>query len=291
MHLLSNQPSTNVFLNSILDSEQNDQNLEPQFIRIRSNNTSYCYLDITDGTYIGSAKYNIGGTSNDIFTSGIHRLAMQSCSFNINSPNINIYNNTFVFTTNGVNKYTVTIPEGFYSATNGLAALVAALNGSGSGLTFSTTLIVDSNLYRLTSVGGNFSFLSTPESTGINRGRFCFGIRPNTPLSNFLVIGSVLMYYTRYIDVNSSALTQFAKLLPGGKDVSRTNLCRLFFPYNTTNNNGVFAIQAPLQWYNFNPGYAIQSVDISLTDEFGLPLYLPSYNYNFALQFILIIEK
>lgn len=267
------EKASGTLLKLVSDNVVTDIDLEPQYVRVRHNNSANSYLQIDSVDPSSNAYISTAGTG--FLQQKVRRFAVKSHSYFDNTANINPRNGTFIFMTGGT-QYTATVGPGFYpSAGSGINALLAALNAAGSGVTFAATQVTGSTYFSLNGTA-TFYFVG---GNGITNGTYSFGIPVGTAATAaaLLTIGPVLLYYTRWIDINSTALNQYSKLNNSSMNNSSTLLYRLFLPSQTTTTPGTQLTQTlsdPLRWINFNPSNDSKTVDIHLFDEFNQPLYL-----------------
>jgi hypothetical protein len=276
-----------VFLPPIQDSYQDDDVLEPQWIRIRSPNNGYTYLDFSHTQQSPDGTFFLASSNSSLFQQRIRRITWLGSFLDFLIPNVNPKNDTFVFTTTGSDSFTAVLADGFYNdPIASVTALVAALNAAGSPVTFSFTQLPNSVFFTITGTG-TFSFIG---GNGIINGQYLFGIQPNTPLATSLIIGPVLLYYTRYISFNSRTLSQFQKNQNSGLNLNTsTNIFRYYL--NAPYYSAIRFHEGGLRWWNIKPDITIQSVDIQLLDEFNQPLYLPPYRYGTLNTIIVLLTE
>ena len=179
--------------------------------------------------------------------------------------------------------------EGFYNdPTAAVTALVAALNAApGSPITFAPPVAIANSVFYILTASGPFSFRP---SSGVTKGIYLFGIQPFTPLNPTLIIGPVELFYTRYVTINSAALTQFIKNPNSGINMnSSTNLFRFYLsqPYYNT----LDFYEGNLRWMNIDPYYTIQTVDLQMLDEWGDPIYIPVYRNGMLNTTLILITE
>ncbi len=285
--------------NQIIESET----LEPQLIRIRSNNLGYMYVDSRDTSKpVTEPPVNIiiGGQGKSLFKDQIKRIKLVFLDLFWITPNCNVRNNEikFISSNTGATVYTVTVPEGQYDeasifpipappAPPGLIdALVAAMNTvtGASGLTFShslngaTSQLFDGRAGTLDSAGGSYQIL---ESKATLRGEPLWNlIDPSIDvLSVSKPIGFINLRYTRFIEFRSDTLSQFSKNRNVAGTRGTNNLIFRLFP--STEERKITLIRSTIRipvTFNFNPSFTLRSFDLSLFDEFGNILYVPDYN-------------
>lgn len=260
-------------------------NLEPQYTTYRDPNRAIVYLDSEDNTLetnkvdILMSTIRILRDNASMLTSGINRISVQSAGIFYNIPNVNPRNNVLTFfSSNSGLFHTVTVPEGFYTTSNALiTAVVIALNTAtgASGLTFSFTVIAGfPDNYNLNSVGGNYYFTLT-----------CLGIKYGVPLwnlpidqiaTNTKIVGTMGLWYTRYIDITSETLTKYCKVRTVSTNNNENIVLRIFVN-DPTSVHLIPWENAPVSAsYNYLPNEPIYTIHFSLYDQFGNLLYIPN---------------
>lgn len=278
---------------------QEGESIEPQMIRIRSQNTSYLYVnsnDINKKSTSAKAEILLGGPNVGFSKIGVKRISLVIFEFFMTTPNVNERNNEVIVEWKDpvvTKTATVTVPEGYYDDSKDLMdALVLALNTEftlqGSAFQLSVTAnplsVSDGSaiLYKMEQsagpVGSTFKFL---ESSGTNFGRPLWNL-PNPDFDVFSsskTIGPVFLYYTRFIDVRSSVLTQFSKNENVTGKTGNTDVLLRIFLQGRKLGSQTRIIKNPVT-FNFSPKYQLKSFDVSLHDEFDNLLYLPRFKNN-----------
>lgn len=273
----------------------NDENLEPQFVRVRASNHAFVYLDAND-------SQNQSNSNNDFlfFTNmtsiKIKRIAVAEVSFFDITPNVNIRNNQLAFfrQSDGA-RFNIVIPEDYYqSGATFLADIVSALNASGSGIVFTATPVL--SIYPLTfTVGGTAAFRWDETSTMITRGEFLINLlEPRSGPDVYSIVkfvGPMYMQYTRYVDVLSYSLNEYTKnpTSANNRHSNTSLLIRIYFDDFIAPVRRTIPVLT-LSWFNFNRTRGIDSIDIKLIDEFGDPFYVPLVITNFDFTLILNTE-
>jgi len=291
---------TQVSLAPISDNQQNDENLEPPFIRIRRGNECFIFVDSevrqgSDGVpqaltpdLFNATDFALGGGSHQFYARKIKRLNVGGFQFAACSPNVNPRNNvlTFFSTTSGAN-HTVVVREGLYvTAATLVAALVGALNTAtgASGLTWSALVNpVNACQWTLSVVGGTYHFVLT--SLMILYGRYLYNLPQEQANTASKTFGAVFGLYSRHIDVVSLALTEYSKN-PTSSNASIPNgvIARAFFKSPLGGAGGIpidglsFFATDVVANVNYDRSRALEVIDISLRDEFNQPFYIPSYS-------------
>lgn len=272
-----------VILGPISDELLGDENLEPQMVRIRSQNSGFVYIDSKDNT---SPRFNdeLISSSGTIFPRKIRRFAVTEFFGYINIPTINSRNNTICFLSGLTNPviHTVQIGEGYYATPELLMdAVVTALNSvSGASLiTFSHAVTpLAPNFSVLSSAPAGYIILDSPECTAVTRGRYLLNLPTGGAFAPSKVVGSIQMYSTRFIDLTSFSLNQYTKnpsatssALYGSNLLLRLYVLKVGEPYRE-----FFAIKEP-GWINMNKTQSLSAIDFGVYDEFGERLTFPDF--------------
>ena len=277
-----------VILSPIMDDQSglNDNNLEPPYVRVRQRNASYTFIDNFDAnSRISNNSYLIGNNGN-LLSKRTKRFAISFFSAELVQPNINIRNNAIQFRV-AATIYNAIIPEGFYTRTQAIAALLVAMNGAGSPATFTATnqfansdvYIVLTGTQAFTITGGTFV------TTGFTFWGFLKGdTRLSLAATNSLTltIGPITVLYSRYFDICSTAMLQHTKASTTGIDTPANLLLRVFasknvsgFPFDVS-----FVQGSETSSWNFDATHSLSTIDFQLYDEHSQPLYLPNGNSN-----------
>lgn len=278
-----------VLLSPITDDQAGilDNNLEPPFVRVRNRNASSTFLDNFDAnSRLSNSSYQIA-SQGSLLSKRTKRFTVNKYIAQLPTPNINQRNNTITFTT-GAGTFTVTIPEGFYTRTQAITALLTALNtvSGPSGVTFTAPdqfpgsdvyiVLTGTNPFRIS--GGTFV------TTGYAFWGFLKGdtrLTPTAPLSTTLTLGPITAVYTRYYDICSTNLLQHTKAANTGNRVPANILLRVYaFTISQSDPTDSYfeshEFGPDRSSWNFDAGHSISSVDIQLYDEFNQPYYLPN---------------
>lgn len=292
-----------VILSPISDEQAGtlDNNLEPPFVRVRARNASSCFLDNFDMSSRLSNTSFIVGNKNILFKR-TKRFSLSYFVGFVPTPNINPRNNTVGFTT-GAGSFSVTIPVGFYTRTQAIAALLTALNtlSGTSGVTFTMpSQYPGSDIYATLTGTGAFRIDSGTFTTiGCAFWGFLFGdarLSTAAPLATTLSLGPIQALYTRYYDVCSSSLLVNTK---AANTSNREQGALLFRIYATSNPLG----DPSVQWFqefdngpentswNFDAANSLVKIDFQLYDEFKQPYYLPNNETNASnMQLAIVCE-
>lgn len=259
---------------------------EPQMIQKAAANKAYIYIDsqiptmqIDKTNMLLSSASSFGDNAN-VLIQNVRKISISQIGFFWNTPNINVRNNVIRFYSSvSATYHTVTIPEGFYNTELlVITAIRDALNTvtGASGLTFSFATTNHPLMYDLNSAGGSYYF--DKECLAVKKGEqlYCLPVQDDNvaSLSNSKVVGSIGLYYTRYIDLTSNALSQYMKLR-SSTNGKVTNV--LFRTILGSVNPGWFAFNDPHTAPSFNmlKSATLSTIDFTLYDQFGDILYVP----------------
>lgn len=269
-----------VLLPSIDDSQQLDQNLEPQHVRIRSNNNALLYLDSADR--IDQQPFNDFSLNKaTVLSRKIKRFALDGAQFMWSIPNVNEKNNVITFfSTTSLLNHSVTVPQGFYDFTTIQVAMVTALNtvSGASGLTWSTSAVPAGGMkFNLNVAGGTYHFV---DCIWITYGDFLVPLPEELTNSASKMTGWCMLTYTRWFDIISFSFYQYTKNPNSTTKYGEKNiLARIFMDgdmaYNPSPNWKFFQVTVP-KWVNFEISQNIANIDIKIYDEFGNLLFLPT---------------
>lgn len=270
-----------VLLEPVNSNLYSNTNLEPQYVTIRKPNTATIYLDSQDCVLelnkvdMDMSTIKQSRETPTSLASGISRLSVRSVGINYITPNVNLRNNVLtIFSSVSGTTHSVTLPEGFYTTSQILIdAIVTALNtlSGSSGLTFNRTTDIG-DIYFLNSVGGNYYF--DLNCSAVKYGYQLYALPTDQILNNRKRVGSMALYYTRYIDICSDTLTQFAKLRSATTG-NRNDLLVRVFVNNATLPHVIGFYDAVGDNYNFLPSYPLNTIHFTLRDQFGNTLYVP----------------
>jgi hypothetical protein len=265
---------------------------EPQMVQLRATNQAVIYLDSEkSANQQNKTKMILSSKQNNtdiphILYQNVQRLKFYSGGINWVTPNVNIRNNEIIFYSDvSLELYTVTIPEGFYDTQVKLMdALIVALNSvtGVSGLTFGyIQKPLFPKTFILSAVGGNFYF--DLSCAMIKKGVHLINLPKSQTLTNEKIVGPINLYYTRYVDLISSQLNQYSKVISRGNDGNSNIVFRYFTSGRAPENSGVPQLlvregQQILSVFNTLKDKSIRQIDFELVDEFGEELYVPDDN-------------
>jgi hypothetical protein len=209
--------------------------------------------------------------------SGINRITVSSASIHANIPNVNPRNNVIRFFSSVTNSFhSVTVPEGFYTTPTILITAVRdtlnTISGT-SGLTFSYATIVGfPDRFNLNSAGGSYYF--DINCSAIKYGYQLWNLPIEQVASNSKLVGDILLYYTRYIDITSNTIIKYSKIkaLTTGKTPDMLFRVPIEDPTKPGLSRSVPNLRST---FNYLPNESIFTIDFSLYDQFGNILYIP----------------
>jgi hypothetical protein len=280
---------------------------EPQFIRVRSNNTNQLFCDIQD-LEGGGEKVDVLITSDKGDTtrpgaliSRAERVAVESVGFFNNLWNVNPYNNEIKISLSYddgfstiVEDVTVNVQNGLYTDIDKLLTAVEDALNAGIATTadpvqygaFSFVPIVDyvdptKRLLQLSGNSNDAAYYFLTDSLMLKFGSQLINLPDVQVPSASKYVGSIGMLYTRYVDFFSNSITHDSK----SKNISNnknggssliyrhflSNLADGILPGIQPRWSGSFPGQ--LNWMNFEHDRFISSIDIQLRDQFGNSLY------------------
>lgn len=276
-------------------------NDEPQRVTSVEPSRAVLFLDSQQNT-LETKKTNIQFSTirfaNDRMgplASNINTLSIFSAGVRYCSPNINQINNNLIIFSSFTNLFhSVTLTEGFYTTPllviNEIVTQLNLITGF-TGLTFSAAPVIGyPNKYYLNSSGGSYYFFQG--CSACKFGQVMYGLPKDTILDNSKTIGSITLYYTRYIDICSSTITKYSKVKNISNGPNSNMVARIFVSDPTVDSfsglNPTYATRFSFQW---NPQEPIDYVDIQLRDEYGNFLYIPSNENNFFWDIAFTLEN
>lgn len=276
---------------------------EPQYTTTRQPNQGQLYLS-SQNTPPGTDRSNCRLGGGGILAQGMGRLKVLGFATLWCAPNCNPRNNVLSFyssVTGGVGgtKFTVTLPIRNYDVnvpadvTQLVTDILAAMNTvtGTSGLTFSAPAIAGfPRTFTLTAAGG--TFVLDPNCLAVAKGQQMFGfpVEPlaNSSLSTTKVLGTMFMVYTQYIDICSTALTKWDKMPSSSTGSTAPIVLRAYaggawgLQFQDTSSHPV-----ELSWKADEP---LTTIDITMYDQGGDPLYVPRGGTDFIWQLTLAAE-
>lgn len=300
-----------VYLPLVNDSVFQDLTLEPQMVRVRSNNSANLILELQDVQSFPSLPTNVKvtqyGSQSAILMRKVKRIALTKVLFTYYTPCINEYNNLLSVYRDDTQqiidivlvKYQPADPNAF------MVYLIDILNAEPGlvGMNFSFIVSPDfDNIFQLASSAG-IKFAFSPDCSAVINGFPAMGfprgfrrtIANNTLLpyslqelrdisSSYMAIGPVNLTYSPFVDFNSTTLTGYSKMnsaSTGG--TGKETLYRLFLrkynqanPSEIKNRNYEIDILNPV-WITWNPEESLNTIDIFLTDNNGRPFRVEEF--------------
>ena len=267
-------------------------------IRIDEGTHGYTFIDsardASNDTNWSVNELVISG-NNDILSKQVSQYAVYSTGYVLENQQVNARNSTVQFyssNTGGVGGtlFSVTVGHQYYASESALmTGLITALNtvtGS-SGLTFSFAVSPQHPLkFTLSAVGGTFCFAlqssdrSIDTNLGVVNGKFLWNLPREQVLSASKIVGMVLGFYSRYMDIVSVDLTDNVRIPASSFDkrLGSNLLFRLFVDQNNTFNPAFkeFTIEDPVRWIKKLRSKSIKKIDLRIYDEFGQDYIMPS---------------
>ena len=281
---------TNVFLEPI-HSLAVYSNAEPQMIQQQLKDKIILFYDFNWSNNITQdprncilSSKNALDDNNTILAQNINKIGIQSVGLYTSIPNINPRNNELVIFSSVTGTFhTVFLEEGFYdNATDVMDEVINQLNSitGVTGLTFTYSLAIrGSKTYFLNAAGGEFYVTST--CTCATRGKFTYNFQVDNIPSASKTVGSMSLFYTRYVDFLSRRLTRYNKISANNNNTDYNFIFRFFL--GSDNTEQIYARYNSPEITVFDNDYndPIFEIDIRLVDEFGEILYVPDiHNYN-----------
>lgn len=252
-----------VILAAVDDSQQQDTNLEPPFVRERWSSNGQLYIDCTNSSRLTPFTWAINTNNFLLNYQKVTRISLQYMSFPWYINNINRRNNEISFII-GATTYTATIARNNYLTLPTLASQIQlALTLTGSPGVWTVTAL-DNGCLNV-SCTALFRFI---DSTSFRRGNPCHGLAPFDIPTTSYTGGLAQLLATRYINLTCPELQQYTKMPNGGESVSSNIITRVYLHLTQPRIINV-TYYAPLNVVNWNRNAAISSLTFSITDEFG----------------------
>lgn len=286
-HIIDEQKIQPVLLAPVMDSMQEDENLEPQQVRIREGNSSFLAVD-TDQRGLNQSSQIYTEIATDvifdtrIFKNKVKRIGVAEVRMQWITPNVNERNNVVTFfSSNGGGLHTVVVPEGFYTTpTLLLDALVIALNTAtgASGLTFSHLINpLNTITSALSCVGGNYYF--DLDCLAIMKGAPLWSLPRSQTLNASKIIGAISLHYTRYVDLVSPDLNRYSKNInASNSNVSSGLVYRLYLDQFKGTPGLTVSADRNIKYFNWNRTNTFSTFRVELLDQFGDKLYVPRFD-------------
>lgn len=284
-----------VFIPPMNASFYKDTNLDPQQTISKDPHRAILYLQ-SDDCKLQLDKTNIVfstvkqvGDSQDLLAVNISRFKISSVNINYVSPNVNPYNNTVTFfSTFSLTYHTVQLITDFYATpTDLMNQLIFQLNSVGaSGLTFSYVPL-GGDRFGLSSSGGMYFF--DLNSDMIKYGKQLIGLSEDQIATNSKIVGTVSLFYTKYIDICSNTVSEYEKIRTISTNLNNNIVIRLFLDEGNEHQY-INYYNTPDISYNYLDAKPIYSLDFELRDQFGNLLYILPTEYGFSWGISLIME-
>lgn len=222
------------------------------------------------------------------------KIGLDYMSLFLDMPNINP-NNHNISVVVGSTQYDLVLADGYYNIASMKTALLSLLNTiAGQSWSISTDPITN----RFTISNSN-AFYFVPSYGGMDM-REMLGIdiaNPMTPATIQTFFYPPTMLYTQYIDIVSNTLNKFVKVRDSSSDGSTRNLiARVATSFLTQQpiNDSTMYWDKPftvayevvnMAWLRYSRDEYINTLDISLLDDKGLPLQarIPHFLFSFLL--------
>ncbi len=260
---------------------------EPQYVTIREPNSAMilidsgdCDFELTKEKMTVSSQQTLTSQPN-ILAQGIKRLTVTATSSTSNIPNVNPRNNHIVLIYGGT-KYEVDIPIGSYATSQTVAdAIKLALNTVTATSAFTVPLFsppLYPDTYVLTSSGSTFYI--DKSSTVITKGRQMYAFGESQVAASTQPLGAMGLVYSKYVDYISRRLTQYTKLRTTSTKNTANILMRATKIKLSDLDYGIdkfgFGAYVGTTSLNWEPSDPISSFDITVLDQNGDLLYVPS---------------
>ena len=280
------------------DTNASDSSLEPQFVRIRSNNTAdtyivsytgtpayYTYTPGTNPSFLPFNPYNIMVNATNSFVNRFKRIALVGVRIKYAIPNINIMNNILVFNYNNI-IYTATIEIGFYQTvpdlflgTNGdsdLNGIVYALNQAVGSNVFTWTPDPLNPLMGMLDAAESYYFIL--DQGGFMRGTQTYNLPWDQSAITSKTTGPSYLQYNAYWNIYCQELIQYSKLYNSSNDITTSSgfLGRIPITSYMASHPGYYDLHTnDVVWINWEPAQKISTLT-----------FRTSNNYNDDLQIL-----
>lgn len=287
--------STSVTLPAQQWTQYTDSQYEPQYTTSKKPNRGWVYITSKDSPESDKTVCTVYPKTQ--LGTGFNRINIEGFTVNWFIPNVNPRNNWIHLLSSNypTTPFSLYLDVKYWTSSLDLVNHIRdQLNAvAGTGLTFSVvTSAADPDLddmpdyYALVASGGTFMFLD--DSTVITKGEPCFGIAGGQSLAAKQTIGPMGMMYTQYVDIQSQTLTQWTKIQSATSSNVSAIVARAYVggkEYGTQFQR--FDDDVSLSW---NPITPLSSIDISLFDSSGDPLYAPENGSKLSWQLAMAIE-
>lgn len=281
-----------------------------KYFTINAQNNSYLLVDSDDRAFGSQAENFYQSDTNNFIISvptvmnNIYRISMNAVNYYYDIPNINPRNNSFyVVDDPPVNPRLVTIPEGYYTTNAALGtAIQNALNAQAAFFgVWTVSFNAVTGAIQLATTVVPFNIWAAPNNIGVANQSFiqCTGINyQRVDLSEVASLTKTNLYrptrlYTRYMDITSNALTKWNRS-DVSTSVGSANLVeRIYFTAEFISSAQEHFFTVPFlksKYMRYAPASDVSNIDIKILDEFGAPLYVPSYS-QFSVGLILRVTN
>lgn len=252
-----------VVLAAVDDTQQQDTNLEPPFVRDRWASNGQLYIDCTNSSRLSNFNWVINTSTFLLNYQKVTRISLQYMSIPWYVNNINRRNYQISFTV-GLNTYTASIARNNYLTPTTLAtAIQLAFATSGAPGVWTVTALDNGCLNVSATV--LFKFIA---SESLTRGLPCHGLAAFEFPTNSYTGGLAMLLETRYINITCPEIQQYTKMPNSGESVNSNTITRVYLHLVQPRIINV-TYTAPLNVINWNRNAAITSLTFGLTDEFG----------------------
>lgn len=183
----------------------------------------------------------------------VHSVKIDNCFNNINDSNNKIKIGSTIYT----------VPIGYYTLANMVTAINTAIAASGVTVSISA-------LTGCSTVSGAGSFTWTSANVNYNPyilvSMLGFTQYPLTGASSYVSQNQAHNLYTRYVDIESFALTQYTPSYLDSRLHTKNNIVRLWLDDESTSTDYENKI---LYKFTFEPTSNLGYIDIRLIDEWG----------------------
>lgn len=275
----------NVRLPQLSEMQNPDGSLEAQQVIAKQPTSAWIY---TSTRYVPPGKSRVDYT----FSVGDGSILIQKASriecvevgcANFNIPNINPRNNVIVWTSSVSGAtYTTTLDEAYETTPAGMMnRIVLALNliTGVSGITFASFPTVVPGVFTL---GGDFPFSVDPSCLMATKGVPLCSLQATGVMALGITVGPINLDYTPFVDVHSSTLTKYAKLVSRNAAGRAGLFVRAFQKHSGILFGKIYDDKNAMRDLSFayRPREVITSIDFQLFDYNGDPLYIPAYLAN-----------
>lgn len=291
---------TGVMLPAIHEASYDKFNAEPQMVRVRAPNRANLYMSWPEAPLGGA---NFAGTTtlerlvdgsivnlgiDSTIARNVKRIAISEARWSSTLDNVNPTNNTVIVqrSDNPV-PFVLKVPPAAYPTPT---LLMAALNAQlatvlTGGMTYTLDPIVvgDENTFLLTT---SIPVAFDPQCSAVRFGKSLWNIvalgEVSADMPTYMrtqtVIGPCYCLPTYYVEFFSNTLTQYTKLPNATTREGNGNIIyRIYLDKWTSGVNTqqrIYDSNPHPAWITFNPEQSFTTIDISLGDMYGRPLYI-----------------